>query len=137
MLRFQSETESRYLSADGVPIEAGEEYDFVFNFGEEGAHLYLNGEKVDNEPNFKVGLSDNTESLVVGANTWARTDSNPDWRADHFDGRIDDFTIYDHALSPEEVAGIGESAGSPGGAVVEDNTTFQLESVSLQQEYLI
>ena len=112
-LRFQSEKESLYLEARNV-IEAGEEYDMVFNFGENGAHLYLNGEKVDNAPEFKVDLTQNTGSLVIGANTWARTEKNPDWRADYFDGWIDDFIIFDHALSPQEVAGVGDPAPNPG-----------------------
>jgi hypothetical protein len=48
-------------------------------------------------------LATNSEDLTIGANTWARSDSNTDWRNGYFDGQIEDFSLFDYALSNSEI----------------------------------
>ena len=102
-VRLQDTDSEVWLKSGKGSIQAGQEYDVAFSFGSNGAHLYLDGAKVDAEFDYLVGLGSNTEDLTIGANTWARTDSNPDWRNDYFDGQIEDFSLFDCALSNSEI----------------------------------
>ena len=114
-VRLQTDESEVKLVSGSNAIEAGKSYAFAFSFGEDGAQLYLDGDKIDAEPEFTQDLTPNTFSLVLGANTWARDDRNPDWRADYFDGTIEDFSVYDHALTKPEIAWLaGEDMGPIG-----------------------
>ena len=127
-VRFQSEDGEIYLKSGAGTVEAGQEYDFAFSFGEEGAHLYLDGVKVDAEHDFTVNLASNTEGLTLGANTWCRTDSNPEWRSDYFDGTIENFLIFDQALSNWEVYAMnGHEELAPFKAVDTFNPIFEIQ----------
>ena len=84
------------MYSDTDTIEVGQEYDVKIEFGESGFHLYLDGELVGSKTNFTQGLNTNTEELAIGANIWARSDSNPLYAANEFEGVISDFTIRHH-----------------------------------------
>ena len=118
-VRLQSESESVTLRSDSGSILAGQEYHFAITFGAEGFRLFLDGQVVDAEPAFTGGMENNSESLVIGANTWARDAGNPDWRADFLEGEITEFTIYDRALSRTEVDFVaGVEPTDPGASAV-------------------
>ena len=87
-VRLQSESESVTLRSDSGSILACQEYHFAITFGAEGFRLFLDGQVVDAEPAFTGGMENNSESLVIGANTWARDAGNPYWRADFLEGEI-------------------------------------------------
>ena len=59
------------------------------------------------EADYTQSLRNNTEDLAIGTNSWGRSASDPDWRSDYFHGQIDDFMIFDHALSNAEVFALG------------------------------
>jgi hypothetical protein len=118
-VRLQSETESVTLQSEPGSIRAGEDYHVAISFGAEGFQIYLDGNRVDSEPEFTGGIEQNAESLVLGANTWARDQGNPNWRADFFAGEIREFTIYNRALSRAEVGLLGGAGEQdPGEQVV-------------------
>ncbi len=105
-VRFQDTDDQITVRSSGFTLETGVAYDFAVSFGEGGLAVYLNGVKVAADPDFTVDLTGNTETLVVGANAYARSPSNPDWRADRFEGSIEDFAVYDRALADNEVGAI-------------------------------
>ncbi|MEM7311906.1 MAG: LamG-like jellyroll fold domain-containing protein [Planctomycetota bacterium] len=111
-VRLQSAEESVWLKSAEGSIAEGQEYHLAITFGENGFWLYIDGEMRDWETDFEQGLAENTQNLVIGANTWGRTEDRPDKTWHHFDGQIADFTIYSEQLEHDEVA---EMAG-----VVED-----------------
>ncbi len=57
---------------------------------------------MDEKTGFLVDLTTNAESLAVGANTWSRTAGTTGSYRDYFDGTIEDFAIFDQALTPAE-----------------------------------
>ena len=103
VVRLQGDDDEVWLSTGAGSVQAGEEYDLAFSFGRDGAHLYLNGVKVDIEADYTQGLRNNSEDLAIGTNTWGRSVTDPDWRSDYFHGQIDDFMVFDHALSNAEI----------------------------------
>ena len=115
-VRLQNANESVWLYSQSL-IKADEPHHMAVSFGEDGFRLYVDGKLEDMESDFTTGIEANTENLVIGANAWARSDYKPDWTADYFEGTIDGFTIYNRALSRDEVWLIG------GGVAVEGPTS--------------
>ena len=93
-LRSQSQSGETWLVARDV-IETGKTYDFAFSFGDEGAYLILDGEVLDYEDGWAVGLEDNTEQLVIGANGGSSAPGELGNPHSNFDGTITDFAVYD------------------------------------------
>ena len=102
-VRLQSETESYYVWSEPMLV-TGETYDLAVTFGLDGLRIDLNGETVGWNREATDGIELNTESLVIGANTWARDEHCPSWTGDEFEGTILEFTVYQVALSPADVA---------------------------------
>ena len=105
-VRLQSAEESVWLKTTPGSVVEGQEHHLAITFGDEGFWLYLDGEMKDWDSDFTQGLSENTQALVIGANTWARTEDRPDKTWDNLDGRIGDFTIFDSQFSHEQVASL-------------------------------
>jgi hypothetical protein len=104
VVRFQSAEDSVWLKTAEGSIAAGEEYHLALTFGEGGVWLYLDGELTAWDADFTQDLQQNTQNLVIGANTWSRTDDYPHKTWDHFDGQIDDFVIFETQYEAHEVA---------------------------------
>ncbi|NNE89719.1 MAG: hypothetical protein HKN27_16755, partial [Silicimonas sp.] len=109
-VRFQSETEEKYLYDSGTKIEAGEDYHFAFTFDEDEIGLYLNGELIDADTGFAGGMSGNEEDLVLGGSTRHRVeeDDRIDW---HFDGSIENLVLLDRPLEEIEITFLSEAGG--------------------------
>ncbi len=105
-VRLQNTGKSAWLTSKSL-IKAGEPHHVAVSFGDDGFRLYVDGKLEAVRSDFITGIDTNTESLAIGANTWARSDYRPDWTADYFDGTIEDFTIYNRAQSRLEIASIG------------------------------
>ena len=102
VVRIQDGVNSQYLTVDHA-IRAGESYDLALSFGNAGAQLYLNGAKVAYDADIKVNLSENTESLVVGATGWSSTPGTTNSLNSYFDGTISNFMIFDRQLTGDEI----------------------------------
>jgi hypothetical protein len=120
-VRFQSATTEVWLKTAEGSIQQGQEYHLTFTFGEDGAWLYLDGEMKDWELEFTQDLTQNTQNMAIGANTWARTDDHPNRTWDHFDGQIRDFMIFDSQYDRGEVATL---AGNPPAPPLTDPTVI-------------
>ncbi len=109
-VRFQSETEEKYLVDWGKKIVAGEDNHFAFTFDEDEIAFYLNGELIDADTGFADGMTGNEEDLVLGASTRTRVDENDnlEW---HFDGTIDNLLLLDRPLEEIEILFLAEGDG--------------------------
>ena len=112
-IRQQSADEDEWIVLEDHPIAEGQDYHAAFSFGEDGLKVYLNGELVGAEPTFKVGLENNTESLLIGANGSSRSAENPDNIYSEFDGVITDVMVFDQQLQPTQIATLAEPVTGP------------------------
>ncbi len=102
-IRFQSEDKDQYIKVSDQLILPNEDYHLAISFGDEGLKVYLNGELVGAEPLFKQDMSNNTESLVLGASSSNRDNMTQSAR-DEFEGTITDFTVYGEQLDAIDIA---------------------------------
>ena len=109
-VRFQSDSESRYLKSHGIQIQAGESYNLAFTFSQGILALYLNGELVDTEEGYVGGMLGNAEDVMIGASTRYRReeDDNADW---FFDGTISNVAILDRPLTNLEAMVLDRNGG--------------------------
>ena len=101
-VRYQSTNETVYLYTD-VEIEAGVEHHFAFSFDGEGASVYINGvrevfKSLTHNDTFQLGMTGNTESLVLAASTTTRHSGELDNLKDFFYGTISDLVVLDRIL---------------------------------------
>lgn len=113
-VEIEKDSGTKTLTSGEITLEAGQAYDVAFSFGADGAHLYLNGTKIDNDPYLTVDWTENDADLIVGASGQWRSASNPTGTWDQFDGEIRDFAIHDRALSVEEIMAITTTDPLPG-----------------------
>ena len=108
-VRQQSTNESEHLTIPNVLINPGVTHHLGVSFGEDGLKIYLDGQLVAAEPEFKQGLEANVRSLIFGASGASRTEDDQVPR-DPFDGRISDIKVFDAQLSPLDFAGLSGDA---------------------------
>lgn len=126
-VRLQSIDRSETVRSAHGSIVAGETYKVVVTFGEAGFNLFVDGDQVDSEHEFTQGIVGNEETLAIGANIWARSDRDPDWAGDFFQGTLTDFVVYDRALTRAEVVFLA-GPGNP-----DDGSTLGTSESGLDQ----
>jgi len=95
-----------WIEVEDHLVEAGRTYDFALSFGTQGLSLYLDGEKLATDSDLTTGLNANSRGLVIGGGTWGRSSADPRAIWNHLDGTVENFTVYDRALTRFEVAGL-------------------------------
>jgi hypothetical protein len=133
-VRLQSGEDSFWV--DGGSLSDNTWHQVTFNWGEGGMELYVDGQLVDTN-DYTGGIENNTEPLVIGANSWSSGDGKSDHLKDYFDGQIDEVAIMDNPLSAEDVSSlymtgghaIQDNGGTVGGDLIA-GTTFNLEITS-------
>lgn len=108
-VRFQTEDGERSLTVSDYTIEPGQDYHLAIAFGDKGLKVYLNGEMVESDVEFKQTMEMNYENLVIGATGHARDDSR-DAARNEFDGTIADFKIYGEQLNEDDIATLSNSS---------------------------
>lgn len=103
IIRLQSEGESHTIRAGA--IQAGEWTHLAFSWGEGGMALYLDGVLVGTD-RYTGGLAGNQEPLVFGASQRRSSEKTADNLEDFFDGRIDEISLHDEALTASEIAAL-------------------------------
>ena len=87
----------------GGAVQVGDPVHLAFTFGAGGMHLFVDGVEVDSDP-FAGNLVGNTEPLVLGASSGFSTPGGSlDNLQRFFAGTIDEFAVYDQALSEAQV----------------------------------
>jgi Ca2+-binding RTX toxin-like protein len=102
-VRLQSQSGEKWFVGHNV-VEVGQDHEFVFSFGDEGGVLMLDGVIVDQEDGWQIGLENNDELFIVGANDWGSDSGALDNPRDNFDGTISDFAVYDTQLHNDFLA---------------------------------
>ncbi|MEL6915485.1 MAG: LamG-like jellyroll fold domain-containing protein, partial [Pseudomonadota bacterium] len=93
-VRSQSKTGEMWFVGRDV-VEVGKEHEFVFTFGADGAQLILDGNVLDEEDGWSVGLANNEELFLIGANGQRSGPGELGNPRDYFEGTITDFALYD------------------------------------------
>ncbi|MCH7550574.1 MAG: LamG domain-containing protein, partial [Proteobacteria bacterium] len=114
-IRLQSGDDSYWV--DGGSLTDNSWSQITFNWGPGGMELYVDGQLVDTNT-YTGGIENNTEPLVIGANSWSSDDGEANHLKDYFDGQIDEFSIMSEPLSAAEVA----SLYNTGGQAILDNS---------------
>ncbi|ASP31821.1 hypothetical protein CHH27_00030 [Labrenzia sp. VG12] len=105
LVRQQSDSKTEYLKIKDLNLEANTDYHLAVTFGEDGLLVYLNGELVAAEPEFKQGLDMNERSLVVGASgAWRSDDAHT--ASQQFDGTISNVMVFDEQIAGEDMAAL-------------------------------
>lgn len=112
-VRFQSDTEEKYLVDWNVKVQAGQEHHFAFTFDEDEIGVYLDGNLIDADTGFAGGMSGNGEDLVLGASTRTRMGDNDNLQW-HFDGQISNLLLLDRPLEEIDLLFLAESGGDIG-----------------------
>jgi Ca2+-binding RTX toxin-like protein len=95
-------TNPEAVSPAGV-VQVGEQVHLAFTFGAGGMHLFVDGAEVASNP-FTGNLVGNTEPLVLGVSSGFSTPGGTlDNLQRFFLGTIDEFAVYDRALTPTQV----------------------------------
>ena len=102
-VRLQSADDEVWLKSPEGSVLPGDEHHVAITFGSDGFWLYLDGRMEDWAPEFTQGLNTNVDSMAIGANIWARNETNDNaWS--HFDGRISNLLFHDSQFTRHEVA---------------------------------
>lgn len=125
-LRVQSKDKSHYLKvAERGQFQTGTQYALALVLGDNGIRIFVDGQQVASNLHLKMNWENNAEDIVVGASGGWRKKGAWDGVHSAFDGRIDEFTVYDRTLTFGEIAGLtGVNIDVPPtpGAIVPDVT---------------
>lgn len=108
-IRQQSADESEHITVPNILINPGELHHLGLSFGEDGLKVYVDGQLVAAEPEFKQGLEANTRSLLIGASGANRSDDTQTPN-DPFDGTIGDVRVFDSQLTSADFATLSGEA---------------------------
>lgn len=97
-------TQERLTLGAGNDLPLDEWTHVVFTMNDETGRLYFDGELVGTRTDFSLGIDD----IGVGGNTTANMIGGTSWPDPRWNGLVDDFRMYGHELSPEEVTELFE-----------------------------
>ncbi|MEM9586179.1 MAG: LamG-like jellyroll fold domain-containing protein, partial [Planctomycetota bacterium] len=121
-VRFQSDSKSETIRSAVGSVTAGEDHHVAVTFGTEGFRLYVDGRVADAEVDFTQGMTENDNSLVLGASTVRRDGDRMNLR-DALEGTIENFEFYTQQLDAYEIAELaGVDLGAP-------NTPIEIDGV--------
>lgn len=106
IVQFQNEDDLIRITAPG--IKAGEDHDVLATFDNDQVQVFLDG-KLVGERDFTMDLTDNHESVTVGAVNFSASGGTekPQY---FFNGTISDVEFYDSVLTPEQLQDIHDGA---------------------------
>ena len=89
----ESATETEWLKVPDLVLSADQTYHLGLSFGDKGLMVWLDGELVAAEPEFKQGIDANDRSLVIGGSrSWRDSDSQSAHSL--FEGEIGDVMVF-------------------------------------------
>ena len=117
-LTLEIEDENGVHRIEGGSVDDGDWNQVSASWGEEGMHLYLNGEEVASDKSFTGGLSGNDNPWIFGATAGSESGESGEGRlSEFFDGHLDDIAIYDMQISDDQASDLYDN----GVQVVIDN----------------
>ena len=130
-VRLQSDDERYYVS--GGSVAEDEWHQITFTFGGDGMQLYLDGELVDSD-DYTGGLGTtsgddgNHEPWTLGASQVASGNEVANNLRDHFDGELDEFAIYDHAMSADDIQSLYTAGVNDGGDEIVNSFPLDIDA---------
>lgn len=125
-LRFAIKNSGSEQRLNAPALPAGEWVHVAVTLGPDYARLYRNGELADESAGITIRPADFKPVLnYIGAGPAA---------ALRFNGRIDDFSIYNYELSPEEIADLASRVGTDAGNTKIPEMTFKVYPVPASQQ---
>ena len=112
VVTLESATETEWLKVPDLVLTQDKTYQLGLTFGDEGLKVWLDGELVAAEPQFKHGIEANDRSLVIGG-TRAWRDSDSKDAHTLFEGEIGNVMIFDQELGEPEMLALA-AAIDPG-----------------------
>ncbi|UWR22023.1 DUF4214 domain-containing protein [Sulfitobacter sp. S190] len=104
----ESAGETEWLKVPDLVLSAQQTYQLAVTFGTEGLKIWLDGELVAAEPQFKMGISANDRALVIGGSrAWHETDD----RDAHslFEGDIGNVMIFGQQLGEQQILALAQA----------------------------
>ena len=122
-MRLQADDQSHYLKLN--PANLGLNTPFIWHhvvtsFGPNGMRIHIDGRSVVSGTDCRSGLGSpdngtgNRNPIVLGAATYQFPENSLQQADKHFEGHIDEFRLYDHALSRREVLALYQMAAPHG-----------------------
>ena len=108
VVRQQSDSETEWLKVPDLVLSANTTYHLAVTFGDEGLKVWLNGELVAAEPQFKQGMEDNDRSLVIGGSRAWRDSDDKDAHS-LFEGEIGNVLIFDEQLGESDMLALTQA----------------------------
>lgn len=96
---------NEWLRVPDLLLSAYETYQVALSFGANGLMVWLNGALVASEPDFKQGIAENDEPLVIGGSRgWRSSDAE----APHslLKGTIGNVTVFDRQLGQDDMVAL-------------------------------
>ena len=130
-IRLQSDDESYFVR--GGSVEDGEWNQVTFTFGDDRMRLFVNGELVDSNDysggtGTTSGGSGNNEPWTLGASQTHSDDGEADHLRNFFEGELDEFAIYDHALSADEIQSLYTTGVEDGGNLAVNSFPLDIDA---------
>lgn len=116
-LRMQSTSASYTVSSDAGSFNLNEWVHVAFTFGANGMQLYLDGQLVDNN-SYTGGMTGNYEPIALGASTVQSGNGTIHNLTGKFSGLLDEFSIFDTALSASDIQDLYTGTVPSGGGAV-------------------
>ncbi|MEM7319059.1 MAG: LamG-like jellyroll fold domain-containing protein, partial [Pseudomonadota bacterium] len=104
----ESATETEWLKVPDLVLSADTTYQLGVSFGGDGLNIWLNGELVAAEPQFKQGIEDNDRSLVIGGSRAWRSDDSSSAHS-LFKGEIGHVMVFDQQLGQPGMLALAEA----------------------------
>lgn len=105
--RMQTKEKSHYVKvAERDQFQIGTSYSLAMILGETGLRVFINGEQVASNLDLTMSWVNNGEDIVVGGSGGSRPSGQLNGINSPFDGTIEEFTVYDRALTFGEIAGL-------------------------------
>ena len=109
IVTFESRHETEYLKVPELVLNAHQTYHFALSFGPTGLQVWLDGQLVAAEPEFKQGLGVNDNALVIGGSrAWRSSDDDPAHSL--VKGEIGDVMVFDQALNTANMVKLAGAA---------------------------
>ena len=120
-------TQERLTLGAGNDLPLSEWTHVVFTMRGATGKLYFDGELVGTRDNFNIGIGD----VGVGGETTANLIGGTSWPDPRFDGLVDDFRMYGHELSAEDVTELFEGPPANAAPVAVGDTYVTDEDTAL------
>ncbi|MDQ8183835.1 putative Ig domain-containing protein, partial [Pelagicoccus sp. SDUM812005] len=134
VVRIQSDSQTYFVSSASSAVNAGQNHSMAVTFGSEGVQLFLDGTLVDSNA-YTGGITGNNEPITLGAGQQISGDGVADTLQNYFQGRIDNFEVYDFQINSGHAATLHAAVATEDETFTGDNATQSFTADSGNDSY--